>query len=167
MDDVIATSPIGRLPEDSREGETTLKYDLTVYVPVFDTLQAGGSVKTFRIDYTAASPYGNDTPYSPVPGIDPFALDTRFRSYQTGAYLQASKQVASRLSVTLGGRVDHYDVLSTDPVQPARGRQRAPHRCPVVERRASGVYYQQPSFLFVSAFPRERVRSCRSAPTTT
>ena len=54
------------------------------------------------------SPSGNDTPYSPVAGVDPFTLDTRFRSYQTGAYLQASKQVAPRVNVTLGGRFDHY-----------------------------------------------------------
>ncbi len=67
---VIARSPVVYF-EDSREGETTLKYDLTVHVPFFDTVQAGGSFKTFRIDYTAESPYGNDTPYSPVPGIDP------------------------------------------------------------------------------------------------
>ena len=75
---VIARSPVV-YSENSREGETTIKYDLTVHVPFFDTLQAGGSFKTFRIDYTVESPYGNDTPYSPMPDIDPFFLDTRFR----------------------------------------------------------------------------------------
>ena len=114
---IIAGSPVVYF-EDSREGETTIKYDLTVHVPFFDTVQAGGSFKAFRIDYTAESPYGNDTPYSPVPGIDPFLLDTRFRSYQTGAYLQASKQVAARVNVTLGGRVDHYDILSQTRFSP-------------------------------------------------
>ena len=48
---VIARSPVV-YSEDSREGETTIKYDLTVHVPFFDTVQAGGSFKTFRIDYT-------------------------------------------------------------------------------------------------------------------
>ena len=98
---VIAGSPVVYF-EDSREGETTIKYDLTVHLPFFDTVQAGGSVKAFRIGYTVASPFGNDTPYSPTPGIDPFSLDTQFRSYQTGAYLQASKQVAARVNLTLG-----------------------------------------------------------------
>ena len=92
-----------------------------MHVPFFETLQAGGSFKTFRIDYTAESPYGNDTPYSPVPGIDPFFLDTRFRSYQTGAYLQVSKRVASRVNVTLGGRFDHYDILSKARFSPRAG----------------------------------------------
>ena len=117
---VIARSPVVYF-EDSREGETTIKYDLTVHAPFFETVQAGGSVKTFRIDYTVESPSGNDTPYSPVPGIDPFDLDTRFRSYQTGAYLQASKQVASRVKITLGGRVDHYDILSQARFSPRAG----------------------------------------------
>ena len=149
---VIARSPVVYF-EDSREGETTIKYDLTVHLPFFDTVQAGGSFKTFRIDYTAESPYGNDTPYSPVPGIDPFFLDTRFRSYQTGAYLQASKQVASRVNVTLGGRVDHYDILSQ-----ARFSPRAGVNVRLTDtlswNSSAGSYYQQPAFLFVSAFPQ-------------
>src|SRR4051812_47809309 len=104
---VIARSPVVYF-EDSREGETTIKYDLPVHLPLFDTVQTGGSFKTFRVSYAVESPYGNDTPYSPVAGIDPFFLDTRFRSYQTGAYVQASKQLAARVNVTVGGRVDQY-----------------------------------------------------------
>ena len=138
----------------------------TLHVPFFDTVQAGGSFKTFRIDYTAESPYGNDTPYSPVPGIDPFFLDTRFRSYQTGAYLQASKQVALARERHAGRTLRSLRHPVAGPVQPARGRQRAPHRHAVVEleRRvvlpAAGV----PVRGGVSA---ERGRSCRGAPTTT
>ena len=149
---VIARSPVVYF-EDSREGEPTIKYALTVHVPFFDTVQAGGSFKTFRIDYTVESPYGNDTPYSPVAGIDPFFLDTRFRSYQTGAYLQASKQVAPRVNVTLGGRVDHYAVLSQ-----ARFSPRAGVKVRLTDalswNSSVGSYYQQPAFLFVSAFPQ-------------
>ena len=149
---VIARSPVV-YSEDSREGETTIKYDLTVHAPFFDTVQVGGSFKTFRIDYTAASPYGNDTPYSPVAGIDPFSLDTRYRSYQTGAYLQASKQLAARLNVTLGGRFDHYAVLSQARVSPRAG-VKVRLTDTVAWTASAGSYYQQPAFLFVSAFPQ-------------
>ena len=149
---VIAQSPVV-YSEDSREGETTIKYDLTVHVPFFDTVQAGGSVKAFRIGYTVASPYGNDTPYSPTPNIDPFSLDTRFRSYQTGAYLQASKQVAPRVNLTLGGRFDDYQILSQ-----ARFSPRAGVKVRLTDalswNSSVGSYYQQPAFLFVSAFPQ-------------
>lgn len=153
-DAVIAGSPVVYF-EDSREGETTFKYDLTLHVPLLETMQVGGSFKTFRINYTARSPYGNDTPYSPVSGVDPFMLDTRFRAYQTGAYLQASRQVASRLNVTLGGRLDHYDVLSQ-----ARFSPRAGVKLRLADslswNSSAGAYYQQPAFLFVSAFPQNR-----------
>jgi hypothetical protein len=149
---IIARSPVVYF-EDSREGETTIKYDLTVHVPFFDTVQAGGSFKTFRIGYTLESPYGNDTPYSPVPGLDPVSLDTRFRSYQTGAYLQASKQMTSRVNVTLGGRVDHYAVLSQARFSPRAGVN--VHLTDALSWNSSaGSYYQQPAFLFVSAFPQ-------------
>ena len=149
---IIAQSPVVFF-EDSREGETTIKYDLTVHLPFFDTVQAGGSVKTFRISYAARSPYGNDTPYSPVPGIDPFYLDTRFRSYQTGAYLQASKQVASRVKVTVGGRVDHYAILSQARLSPRAGLSLRLTNA-LSWNSSAGSYYQQPAFLFVSAFPQ-------------
>ena len=149
---VIATSPVV-YSEDSREGETTIKYDLTVHVPFFDTVQAGGSFKMFRINYQVESPYGNDTPYSPVPGIDPFSLSTRFRSYQTGLYVQASKQLGSRVNVTLGGRFDHYAILSQ-----ARFSPRAGVKVRLTDalswNTSAGSYYQQPSFLFVAAFPQ-------------
>ena len=151
-EDIIAQSPVVYF-EDSREDETTIKYDLTVHLPFFDTVQAGGSVKTFRISYAAESPYGNDTPYSPVPGIDPFYLDTRFRSYQTGAYLQASKQVASRVKVTVGGRVDHYAVLSQARFSPRAGLSVRLTNT-LSWNSSAGSYYQQPAFLFVSAFPQ-------------
>ncbi len=151
-EDLIAQSPIVYF-EDSREGETTIKYDLTLHVPLFDTVQTGGSVKAFRIDYRAESPLGNDTPYSPVPGIDPLFLDTQFRSYQTGAYLQASKQLGSRVNVTLGGRVDRYHILSKARFSPRAGAK--VRITDALSWNASvGSYYQQPAFLFVSAFPR-------------
>jgi hypothetical protein len=151
-EDVIARSPVV-YREDSREGETTLKYDLTMHVPFFDTVQAGGSVKTFGIGYTVESPYGNDTPYSPVPGVDPFSLGTRFRSYQTGVYLQGSKQVASRVNVTLGGRFDHYAILSQGRFSPRAG-VRVRLTDALSWSASAGSYYQQPAFLFVSAFRR-------------
>ena len=86
-------------------------------------------------------------------GIDPFFLDTRFRSYQTGAYLQASKRVASRVNLTLGGRVDHYAVLSQARFSPRAGvNVRLTNT--LSWNSSAGSYYQQPAFLFVSAFPQ-------------
>jgi hypothetical protein len=151
-DALIARSPVV-YAEDSRESETTIKYDLTIHTSLFDAVQTGVSLKTFGINYAARSPFGSDSPYSTVPGIDPLLLDTRFRSYQSGAYLQGTKQVGSRVSVTLGGRVDHYDILSEARVSPRAGL--TVRLTDALSLNAStGSYYQQPAFLFVSAFPQ-------------
>jgi hypothetical protein len=151
-DEVIAQSPVVYF-EDSREGESTIKYDLTLHLPFFDTVQTGGSFKIFRISYAVNSPFGNDTPYSPAHGIDPFLLDTRFRAYQTGGYLQASKQVTSRVNLTLGGRVDHYDILSKTRFSPRAGVN-VRLTDALSWNSSTGSYYQQPAFLFVAAFPQ-------------
>lgn len=150
--DLIASSPIVYF-EDSREGETTVKYDLTVHLPFSTTVQTGGSLKQFRVNYQVDSPYGNDTPYSPVPGINPFSLNTRFRSYQTGAYLQASRQVAARVNLTVGGRVDDYAILSQARFSPRAGvKVRLTNA--LSWNSSAGSYYQQPPLLFVAAFPQ-------------
>jgi hypothetical protein len=150
--EIIAQSPIVYF-EDSREGETAIKSDLTLHVPMFDTVRMGGSVRAFRVNYRAESPFGNDTPYSPLPGIDPFFLDTQFESYQTGAYLQASTPVSSRVNVTLGGRVDHYGLLSKTRFSPRAGVN-VRLTDTVSWNSSGGSYYQPPAFLFVSAFPQ-------------
>jgi hypothetical protein len=151
-DALIARSPVV-YAEDSRESETTIKYDLTIHTPLVDAVQTGVSLKTFGINYAARSPFGSDSPYSAASGIDPLLLDTRFRSYQSGAYLQGTTQVSARVSVTLGGRVDHYDILSEARVSPRAGL--TVRLTEALSLNAStGSYYQQPAFLFVSAFPQ-------------
>ncbi len=149
---LIARSPVV-YAENSREGETTVKYDLTVHTSFFDTVQTGVSVKVFRINYAARSPFGSDTPYSTVSGTDPLLLDARFRSYQTGGYLQGTGRVGARVSITLGGRLDHYEILSEARVSPRAGV--SVRLTEALSFNAStGSYYQQPAFLFVSAFPQ-------------
>ena len=55
MDQIIAGSPLV-FRENSREGESTIKYDLTLQVPLSHRVQAGVSQKFFRVRYDAASP---------------------------------------------------------------------------------------------------------------
>jgi hypothetical protein len=153
-DEAIAASPTIYF-ESSREGETTVKYDLTLNLPYVDKVQVGGSVKVFRIDYAAESPFGNDTPFSPVPGTNPFFLDTRDWAYQSGAYLQASRAVTSRVSLTGGLRFDHYEALGEARLSPRAGLTVTV--APTLSWNASyGRYFQQPAFLFLTAFPQNR-----------
>lgn len=150
-DDVIANAPIV-FDDDSREGETTLKYDYTAFASMMGKVQAGGSFKIFRLNYNTASPYGSLNPYSPIPDVDPFFLNQTFRAYQTGAYLQASRDLTSRLNITFGGRFDNYSYISRSRFSPRAGLSyRITDK--LAFRASYGQYYQQPFFLFLSAFP--------------
>ncbi len=141
--------------EDSRESETTVKYDLTVYLPLFEKVQTGGSVKAFRIAYDSASPFGTDSPYFPVPDRNPFALRERFNAYQASAYVQGTRQLTPRFNLTAGVRLDRYPSLPATRLSPRLGMTYA--FTPRLSASASaGQYYQQPFFLFLRAFPQNR-----------
>jgi len=154
VDDLIARGPLV-FTEGSREGETTIKYDLTTYVPVMGRntkFQVGGSFKVFRLNYDTGSPLGDDSPFSTVPGINAFTLNRQFTAYQSGAYAQATKDLTSRVNLTAGLRFDHYQYTDHGRVSPRLGLG-----VQLTERlrwnASAGRYFQQPFFLFLAAFP--------------
>ncbi|MBL8187067.1 MAG: TonB-dependent receptor [Acidobacteria bacterium] len=155
LDDIIARTP-AVYRENSREGETTLKYDLTLYTPVLDKVQLGGSFKLFRIRYDAAQPFGNsDNPFAIRTDANPFTLQRNFTARQTGAYVQASQNIGSRLNFTVGGRYDNYQYISANRFSPRAGVSlRLTDK--LSWRGSYGIFYQQPFFLFLSAFPINR-----------
>jgi len=154
VSDLIASSPLV-YREDSGEDETTFKYDLTARAGRFEKVQAGGNVKMFHVRYNASQPLGNDFAFSPAPGSYAFDLARRFRAWQTGAYLQATGSLTRRLSLTWGGRADHYSYISATRFSPRAGLSyRITDR--ISWRGSFGSYYQQPSFLFLAAFPQNR-----------
>lgn len=152
--DLINAAPIV-YRDDSREGETTLKYDFTGYLPVVEKLQVGGSWKLFNIRYRTDSPFGNNNPFSPVGDVNPFFIRQNYREYQSGGYVQTTRNLTKRLSLTLGTRVDNYSILDATRISPRAGV--SVRITDKLSWRASyGRYYQQPFFLFVSAFPQNR-----------
>ncbi|GAB4360151.1 MAG: hypothetical protein OHK0021_04300 [Bryobacter sp.] len=141
--------------EASAEGESTIKYDLTAYLPMLDKLQTGGSFKIFRLRYNTASPLGEDTPFSVEPGVNQFAINTSFLAYQSGAYIQSTRNIGKRLNLTWGGRLDNYQYLGSTRFSPRVGLSyRLTDRASA--RFSYGTYYQQPFFQFISAFPENR-----------
>jgi hypothetical protein len=154
VDTLIATSPVV-FRENSREAETTIKYDLTTDVLVLDRLQVGGSVKRLGVNYDTTSPFGNDSPYSTVPGLDPFVLTTKEASYHTAAYAQATQDLGRRLSLTWGGRFDHYQYIGQSRFSPRAGVS-VKLTDKLSWNGATGIYYQQPFFLFLAVFPENR-----------
>jgi hypothetical protein len=153
VDEVIRRAPVV-YSDDSREGETTLKYDLTTYAPMIDKVQLGGSFKIFRINYNTSQPLGADSPFTAVRDVNRFAIQERFTAYQSGAYFQTSQR-AGRFNVTWGGRLDHYQYISAARFSPRVGvSYRISDK--LSWKGSYGTYYQQPFFLFLSAFPENR-----------
>lgn len=154
VNDIIDQGPVV-FREGSREGETTIKYDLTTYLSMMgrkNKIQAGGSFKVFRLNYDTGSPLGDDSPFSVEPGINAFTLDRAFTAYQTGAYLQGTMDLSARLNLTWGGRVDHYQYIGHTRFSPRAGvGYRVSDR--LTWSASYGQYFQQPFFLFLASFP--------------
>ena len=154
IDDIIAQAPL-IFNDNSRENETTLKYDFTAYALVLGKMQAGGSFKTFSLNYLVQSPYGSDVPFSPVPDVNPLDLRRNFRAYQSSAHFQSTRDLTRRLNLTWGGRVDNYQYLGSTRFSPRAGLSyRITNK--LSWHLSFGQYFQQPFFLFVSAFPQNR-----------
>jgi hypothetical protein len=154
VDELISRSPL-IYSDASREGESTIKYDLTTYAPMFEKIQAGGSYKIFRLNYNVDSPFGSDSPFSTTPGVNPFFLRRSFLAYQSGAYFQSTRSLTSRLNLTWGGRFDNYQYISSSRFSPRVGvSYRLTDK--LSWRASFGSYFQQPFFLFLSAFPVNR-----------
>jgi len=152
VEDTVAAGPVV-FREGSREAETTVKYDLTTYLGKGVKLQAGGAVKWFGLNYDTSAPLGTDSPFAEEPGLNPFALQRTFRTQLFGAYAQASAQIGQRTNLTLGARVDRFDYVDDTRVGPRLGVSvKLSER--VTWRASTGRYFQQPPFLFLTAFPQ-------------
>lgn len=133
-----------------------MKYDLTLEkVPVLGTVEAGAILKRFALNYQVAAPSGHNSPYSPTPDVNPFELNSAFSAYQPGAYVQAIRNITSRLNFTLGGRFDDYNYIGQARFSPrAAATYRLPHN--LVWSGSYGRYFQQTPFLFLSVFSQNR-----------
>lgn len=154
VDDIIAAGLV-TFRDDSRESETTLKYDLTWYAQMLGKIQTGGSFKLFNVDYDTASPLGYDGPFTVVPDVNPFAFQRNFSTTQSGAYFQSSKNLGDRVNLTWGGRLDHYERLGATRFSP-RGGLSVRLTEKLSWRASYGTYYQQPFFQFIEAYPQNR-----------
>jgi len=153
VDDIISNSP-QVFRENSGEAESTIKYDLTIEVPVAGRVQAGGNFKIFNIRYNTASPFGNDSPYSQTPGLGAFDLNRTFVTNQSAAYVQTTRNIG-RFNITAGVRMDRYSYLQRTRVSPRAGvSYRVTDR--LTWSASYGQYYQQPFFLFLAAFDENR-----------
>ena len=143
--------------QDSTEDETTLKYDLTLHAGDAGEFRIGGAQKLFVNNYVTLSPLGYDGPFTVVPDLNPIDLRERFTATQGSVYLQGTHELARRLRITVGGRLDRYAQFGLSHV---RFSPRAGVSLALAENlswNASwGIYHQIPVYLFLAAFPENR-----------
>ena len=112
-------------------------------------------MKLFRVNYNAASPFGNDNPFSPVNDTNPFVINRGFNAYQSSFYVQMTRDLTSRLNLTVGGRFDNYQYVQRSRVSPRVGLSlRLTDK--LSWRGSFGTYYQQPFLIFLATFPQNR-----------
>jgi hypothetical protein len=152
--DLIAKTPV-LFSEKNREGEGTVKYNLTTYVPVLDKVQLGGSWKIQHVNYDTAQPYGQDNPYSELPGLNAFYFNKSAATSQTGLYGQATRNFGPRLNLTWGGRFDNFQAIGKNRISPRAGLSyRITDKLSF--KSSYGMYFQQPLLLFVESFAQNR-----------
>lgn len=139
----------------TREGETTVKYDLTLDVPILKKLQVGANLKLFRVHLAVAKPFGLESEFSDRIDVLPYDFNNRFRVIQPAAYIQSTQNLTRRLSLTWGGRFDHYRYLRATRFSPRAGvSYQLTDR--ISWRGSWGTYYQQPVFFVAGSFPQNR-----------
>ena len=144
--------------QDSRESESTLKYDVTLHANKLGEYRIGGMYKHFANDYRTQSPLGYDGPFTLVPDVNPIDLAERVSSSQSALYLQTTHRLGPRVKATLGGRLDRFDQFgrSHSRLSPRAGLSVLLGKR-VYWNTSWGLYHQLPPYLFLAAFAENRV----------
>jgi hypothetical protein len=144
------------LLNSSREGETTLKYDVSWQLGRAWSVRTGAAWRRIRSELDIDQPFGVENPYSVDPTrVNVVSLHTAFTTSISSGHLQVSGPIAPRLKLTLGSRVDRFAYLDETRVSPRAGL--AFELSPNVTATASvGRYHQQPDLVFLNADPINR-----------
>ena len=133
---------------DSREGETSLRTD---GVFLFDNdleLAFGASGKLARIngefDWT---PTEDSFLESPAGGALSNSWDTT--AVKAGAYLQLAKNVLPRLRMSVGGRLDYFNLIDNPVVISPRASMQYAFTDLTSVSLSGGVYHQAPSYIWL------------------
>ncbi len=144
--------------QDSTETRFGIKYDLTVRSDQLGEMRLGGRQQFHANDYITLSPLGYDGPFTAVPDINPIDLREEVGAAESGVYLQTTRRVARVARFTLGARLDRYSQFGATH---ARLSPRAGVSLALggnLSWNASwGIYHQMPLYLFMAAFPQNRL----------
>lgn len=147
-------TPVPVYTQSSRDGRTSLKYDLILNPEGRWSMIAGTSANLNHVNYRIAQPLGEQSPLSTNPAnsdADSFSPD--FLSGETGSYAEFTVHPTSRWSISGGGRLQTFalggHVTATPRLYSAFriSEHTAVHA-------AYGEYAQMPPSVYVTAWPR-------------
>jgi hypothetical protein len=138
---------------ESKEGETTLKYDAAVEVKGLGQISTGVTGKFLRNTFTLRQPFGRRNPFSAdSTRVDTTNIDGEYSTTVFGAYLQLARTLFEKLTVTAGIRYDRYAYLPVGRTSPRLGF--AFEVMPEFTVSGScGVFYQMPPLFLLYAVP--------------
>jgi hypothetical protein len=141
----------------SREGETTIKYDLVYNFENAGQLNTGISSKFLRDHFIIKSPMGTRIPYDYTSSyIDTQFIDNRFNSLELSGYIQYTKSLFKELEVSAGIRYDYFEYINKKQVAAPRLSARYKFSSIFDFNISYGIYYQMPPLVFISAQPENK-----------
>jgi hypothetical protein len=142
--------------DDSRYGETTVRYDFSSNIGRSWSTRTGGSWKRLRGRLNVSTPLGIQSPYSTAPDrVDSRDVDMRTAAELAGGYFEASGRIAPRTTVIMGSRIDRFQLIGATAVSPHAGIE--VELSPQVKLELSaGRYHQQPDLLALSSVPENQ-----------
>ena len=137
----------------SKEGETGLRADIVYKVSSSIEMSAGASVKNINFTSNLALP-GYVTTFGDT--LDVQVNDYASRATKASSYVQASGHPLDRLTLTLGGRLDYFDLIERKATLAPRGSL-GYEITPLTSASVSiGRYYQSPAYIWLVSNPANR-----------
>ena len=148
---------------NSREGETTAKYDLTYELGGAGSVRLGAYSKRLAAKLEVTQPIGSDNPFSPDDQrLNQLDFNSRPVAWQHGGYLQTSAHLTGLATLTLGGRYDYFESRKLSRWSPRAGLLlKVRHNLDLSA--SAGMYYQMPPLLATDSVPQNaNLRPIRS-----
>jgi hypothetical protein len=133
----------------SKEGETSLRSDVVLLPQKYFEISAGVQAKAVMLDGDLLLPDTLRTHFG-----DTLLAGHRTwekRAFKSSGYAQISKLFASKLRLTLGGRLDYFDRIEHKTVIAPRAMVSYAFNPQTSINLSAGTYYQAPSYIWLTA----------------
>jgi hypothetical protein len=137
---------------DSKEGETSLRADGVFLLDRSLELSFGAQAKRARIEGDFAWTPTEDS-FLENPGIANLENAWDTTGYKANAYVQVARSFFSRLRVTLGARMDYFNLIENPFVIGPRASARYAFTDLTSVTASGGTYYQSPSYIWLMSNP--------------